>query len=405
VYGGTPDLAIQSIYENSNSVTQELRLSGEGGIFKYVLGGYYFRESHIADNRAPFNLLLFGGPDQFVQFYNAGGQETTNAYAGFGQVDIKPVSKLTLSVGLRYSYEKKHLHEFVSVDTATPYDNTRPIEPLFFPAGAFTQFQDASYSSFDPRFTLSYQFNPRVIGYATYSQGFKSGGFNIGGAQPAFAPERIKDYEVGLKGDFLHGHLRTNVSAFYYDYTNLQVNQTKGFSEQTVNAASAKVKGVEAEVTALLATRLRVSLNAAWLDATYTKFDTEDPAREALGTLHLQGNRLNYAPKYKVGGTVAYTIPSPYGNFTPTADVIWTDRVYFTPYNTARLSQAAHTNIDLSIHWVGNNSDWTGSIFVRNLTNKIYITGAGVNNPILNFNRNGQVSAPRTYGIQLTRHF
>jgi len=404
VYGGVKDLAIQSIYENSNSVTQEVRLSGGNNIFNYVIGGYYFHEDHVTDNRAPFSLLLFGGPDQFVQFYNAGGTEKTNAYAGFGQADIKLLSGLTLSVGLRYSHEKKDLSEFASVDFATPYDKSVPIVPLI-PTTGLSPPQTASYNSVDPRVSLTYQFNPRVIGYVTYSQGFKSGGFNIGGVQPAFNPERIKDYEGGLKGDYLDGRLRANVAAFYYDYTNLQVNETRGFSEQTLNAASAKVKGVEAEFTALPTTQLRVSLNAAWLNATYTDFMTGDPARLSLGTLNLKGNRLNYAPKYKVGGSVAYTIPSLYGNFTPTADVTWTDRLFFTPYNTPRLSQPAHTNLDLSIRWVGVDPVWTGSLFVRNATNKIYITGAGVNNPILKYNRAGQVSAPRTFGIQVTRHF
>lgn len=403
VYGGSPDLALDSLYENSDSFTQEVRLSGSAGIFKYVIGGYYFYEDHLADNRAPFNLLLFGGPNEFVQFYNAGGREKTNAYAGFGQTDIKLLSRLTLSLGLRYSYEKKDLSEFETVDVSTPYDNSEPLEPLFPTTGLSRE--TASWSSVDPRFSLSYQFNPRVIGYITYSQGFKSGGFNIGGIQPAFAPERIKDYEAGLKGDFLDGRLRANIAGFYYDYSNLQVNETQGISVQTINAASAKVKGVEAELTALPTTHLRVSLNAAWLDATYTDFKTEDPARLSLGTLNLAGNYLNYAPKYKVALDVAYTIPTPYGDFTPTADVTWADRVYFTPYNTPRLSQPAHANLDLFIRWVGVNRVYTGSLFLRNVTNEIYLTGAGVNNPVLNFSREGQVSAPRTYGIQLTRRF
>jgi iron complex outermembrane receptor protein len=403
VYGGVPDLGIQLLYENSNSVTQEVRLSGSDSIFKYVIGGYYFYEDHVTDNRAPFNALTFGGPNQFVQFYNAGGTEKTNAFAGFGQADIEVLSGLTLSVGLRYSHEKKDLNEFESVDLSTPYDITMPIGPLI-PTTGLTP-KTASYTSHDPRFSLSYQFNPRLIGYVTYSQGFKSGGFNIGGLQAPFAPERIKDYEFGLKGDYLDRRLRANIAAFYYDYSNLQVNETQGLSEQTINAATAKVKGVEAELTALPTTHLRVSLNAAWLDATYTHFNTEDPARLSLGTLNLAGNYLNYAPKYKVGLDVAYTIPSPYGDFTPTADVNWTDRLYFTPFNTPLLSQPAHTNLDLSIRWVGVNPVWTGSLFARNVTNKIYITGAGVNNPLLGFDRNGQVSAPRTFGIEVTRHF
>lgn len=412
VYGGVQDLAIQSIYEKSNSFTQELRLSGETGIFKYVIGGYYFHESHVSDNRAPFNGVLFGGEDRYYEFFNSGGFEKTNAYAAFGQVDVKVLPKLTLSVGLRYSREKKKVREFFSVDLANFYDASAPIKPLIPSTGLVPN--SASWSSTDPRVSLSYQFTPRVIGYATYSQGFKSGGFNIGNIQPPFNPERIKDYEVGLKGDFLNGRLRANVAAFYYDYSNLQVNQTRGISLQTINAASAKIKGVEAEMTALPTSSLRLSLNAAWLDATYSKFDTDDPARPTLGvfnpetgtfTLDLSGNRLNYAPKYKVSGSVAYTIETPYGTFTPTVDATWTDRVYFTAYNTSRLSQPGYATLDLSVRWVGNNPDWTANLFMRNVTDKVYLASAGVNNPLLHYNRSGQVGAPRTFGLQVTRHF
>jgi iron complex outermembrane receptor protein len=119
---------------------------------------------------------------------------------------------------------------------------------------------------------------------------------------------------------------------------------------------------------------------------------------------NLKGHPLNYAPKYKIAGSIAYTIQSPYGNFTPTADITWTDRLYFSPFKTARLSQRAHTNLDLFLRWVGNNPDWTGSLFVRNVTDKVYLTGAAVGNALTRA-RGGQVSAPRTFGIQVTRHF
>ena len=405
--GGVWDLVPLLLFENSNSVTQEERLSGENGRFKYVIGGYYFYENQSVDTRAPFSEALLGAPladkDQYVQFYNAGGFEKTNAYAGYGQLDTEIVSGLTFSVGVRYSKEKKDLSEFATVDLTTPYDNFQPLTPLLPTTGLSRE--TASWSSTDPRFSLSYQFDPHVIGYVTYSQGFKSGGFNIGGLQPPFQPERLKDYEFGLKGDYLDGRLRANVAAFYYDYSNLQVNIVKNFNPQTLNAATAKVKGVEAEFTALPTTHLRLSLNAAWLDAYYTEFETSDSSRPELGVLNLAGHPLDYAPHYKLAESVAYTIPSPYGDFTPTADVTETDRLYFTPFETPFLSQPAHVNLDLSIRWVGVNPDWTGSLFVRNVTNKIYITGAGVGNAAENYALDGQVSDPRTFGIQVTRHF
>lgn len=113
-------------------MTQELRLSGNNGRFKYVIGGYYFYEDHSVDTRAPFSEALLGAPaadkNNYVQFYNAGGWEKTNAYAGFGQVDAEIVSGLTLSVGLRYSKEYKDMTEFATVDFTTPYDPSKSIQ-------------------------------------------------------------------------------------------------------------------------------------------------------------------------------------------------------------------------------------------------------------------------------------
>src|SRR3546814_10634380 len=85
--------------------------------------------------------------------------------------------------------------------------------------------------------------------YASATSGFKSGGFQLGDGRP-FLPEYVWSYEVGLKSTLLDRRLRANFSAFYYDYTNLQVVEYNNGVASTTNAGKATIKGVEAELMA-----------------------------------------------------------------------------------------------------------------------------------------------------------
>src|SRR3546814_16788244 len=84
--------------------------------------------------------------------------------------------------------------------------------------------------------------------YASYNRGFKSGNFSIiPPTTPAFEPEILDAYEVGVKSTFLHGRGKFNASAFYYDYNNLQLSASLLGSFVTINAAKARIKGIEVD--------------------------------------------------------------------------------------------------------------------------------------------------------------
>src|SRR3546814_5523713 len=80
--------------------------------------------------------------------------------------------------------------------------------------------------------------------YASATRGFKSGGFQLGDGRP-FLPEYVWSYEVGLKSTLLDRRLRANFSAFYYDYTNLQVVEYNNGVASTTNAGKPIIRSQE----------------------------------------------------------------------------------------------------------------------------------------------------------------
>lgn len=387
--------------EKSDSFTQEIRIAHSAGPVDFIIGGYFFHEKNEASTVAQLSGGYFGLSDALREGARYGGSQTTNAWAAFGQATINLSERLGIDLGLRYSYEDRHTDEYNQLDLVRIYD---PNNPPFAPGFVRFARQHASWSSLDPKVTLHYKLSDDVMTYATYSQGFKSGGFNIGFLQPAFDPEEITDYEVGIKADLFDRRLRANVSGFYYDYKQLQVNVVEGLQLVTRNAAKAKIYGVEAEVTALPTDNLKIDLNFAWLHAEFTDYETVDAGRPELGLLDLKGNRLSYAPKYKVGGAIGYSLQTSIGEFTPRVNVAWTSRVDFSQFNLPYVGQKARTEIDLFLDYDAGNG-WAANLFVRNLSNDRYNVSGTVASGFLGYPVLGQPGVPRTYGLAVTRRF
>lgn len=424
VDGFIQELSRLYITERSNVFTQEVRLSHRFGDFAdIIVGGYYFHEKNLARNQVPHKGVVLAGPfgvtgdpDAFYDFYQTFGLQRTNAYAAFAQANIHLTDQLELDLGARYSTESKKVLEAKQLDVASPFVLNDPIRPGFDPAaglfgggplapgGGFIN-QKETWSSFDPKVTLSYQVTPSTMFYATWSRGFKSGGFNIGGLQAPFKPEKLTNYEIGVKTDLLDRRLRTNISAFNYDYKELQQNIVIGNALITRNAATARLRGVEAEITARPTDELTLSLNGAHLDGKFKDFESADPTHAELGVQDLRGNQLPNAPKWQIGGDISYAIETGIGRFTPRAGVTWFDKVYFTEFNTAELVQPSRTMVNLSLTWEGRDPSWTVSAFVKNATDDTYISNSATSNPLLGLPNTAYYGAPRTAGFSVTKTF
>lgn len=407
------------IRERAKQFTQELRLTHTIGPVDILVGAYYFREKAFAGLHALPAPIYFGIPST-PQLPNTGqpvgaiygGDQLTKAYAAFSQVTINLTDRLGIDLGLRYSSEKRDLVEHSIFDVLNPLD---PSLPFFdaVPASAIKA-QKAKWTSTDPKVTVHYQFSDTVFGYASFSEGFKSGGFNPGFLQDPFDPETITAYEVGLKADLFERRLRANISAFRYDYKNLQVNIAEGIQLITRNAAAAKLYGVEGQFTALPIDDLRIDLSLAWLDTKYTDYITGDPSFPGQGdpgvflpggapAFDLSGNQLAYAPKFKIDGEIGYTFRSANGNFTPRLNVMWVDKIFFSQFNHPWVQQPARTEVNAFLDYASSDGTWSATAFVRNLTNNTYEVSATVFSDFIGSQVGGQLGAPRTYGLSVTK--
>ncbi|CAH0357052.1 TonB-dependent receptor [Sphingobium sp. CECT 9361] len=416
------------IREKAEIYSAELRLSQKIGEFAdLIVGGYYFNEVNTATNQVPFKGLVFAAPfgltgvvdpNQYYEFYGSYGRVNTDAYAAFGQLNIRLSDQWSLDLGARYSHETKDLDEQLQTDLLTPFVRDNALNTTFNPAAGSlggTTNQTKTWTSFDPKATLSFKATRDIMFYATYSEGFKSGGYNIGGLQAPFNPETLTNYEIGIKADLFDRRLRVNLSAFNYDYTDLQESIIVGTVITTKNATSARVRGMEAEITGKPTDNLTMSLNVAYLDQKFKQFFDFDGAHAnratsidpATGgpTQDLTGYQLPGAPNWQVGGEIGYTIASPIGDFTPRANVTWYDRVFFNHFNTVEASQPSRTMVNLFLGWQSTDASWSASAYVKNLTDDTYISSTNVNLGLLGFSRTAAYGAPRTVGLSVTKKF
>lgn len=399
-----------------DSKNGELRyVSPAGEPVDFVVGLYY-----QADNWRQFNTVLANPTTTTL----AQLEQDTQSRAIFALVNAHPVDGLTLSIGGRYSHDRK------KYDIASQaFVNGRRIS-------SFASKLEAAWSEFTPRFTLEYRFSPEAMVYANYSQGYKAGGYNSRGTIPEnvgpFDPERVTAHELGVKTDLFDRLLRFNVAGFINRYRDLQSAVTKMGSVRaeniTTNVAAAKIYGLEFEALLRPSRNFTISANLAYLNARYTDFcaDTNGvftngapepgqcgPAVPVLlngvpnGTFAVPTDSttldLANAPKWSGSLSVDYTIPVSFGKVK-----LHSDARYSSRFNTWGRSNAAGyyrdevVLVNASIALSPDDEGWKVTGYITNLTNRKVISGA-INagaTPISQF-----YQAPREFGIELGYKF
>ncbi|MGE4429615.1 MAG: TonB-dependent receptor [Sphingobium sp.] len=387
--------------ETSDEYTQELQVNLDTDRNKLVVGAFYMHENIDGFIKGPLNLLAVGGPDLFVQGFYSGGRLKTDAAAIFAQDSYSITDRLRLTLGARYSWEKKKVADHSDFNFDDLYD------PENGPRGPAHR-DDETFKSFTPKIGLDYDIADKVMVYASYSKGFKAGTFNLGSAGPALNPEKVDAYEIGLKSTLLDGHLRANLSGFYYDYSDLQVGKVQGQLLILENAAAAEIYGLEGEFTLEPARDFIIGLNASWLHARFKNYITADQARpggdgktldeNGLPAFDLSGNMLPQAPRYTIDLSAQYSFDVPGGSLTVRGESYWSDRVYFSPFNLEHMSQPAFDTQNAYITYRNDNGlRLTG--FVRNIGNQTIRASAQVATTLLGSPVIGFVKPPRTYGL------
>jgi iron complex outermembrane receptor protein len=316
----TVDLYYTQRTQRYRQISQELRAAGDlfAGL-DYVVGLYYFNSRyHLTQHTRLFAFDPSIPPDVFdtnPQFVVG----RTKSYAIFGDFNWAFAEGFRLSFGGRFTHDKKFLsNAFGGV-----------------PIGE----GEASFEKFTPKLGVDWRPNDNTMLYASWSRGYRSGGFSPRAATAATAatpykPETVDSYEIGGKFDLLDRRLQLNLAAFYSDYSGLQQNTTipggpTGNQTITGNVGSATIKGIEADFAARLAPGLRLSGTFGYLDAKFKGFivGNVSPVNPAMIIpFDYSKNDPIYSPKITASLNLDYTIPTSFGEVNANVGYRYIDR-------------------------------------------------------------------------------
>lgn len=292
--------------ETSRQFSQELRFVSEkngnlsfGGLVDWIVGLYYYNDQSYHRDTFAYGADSVPGAGNVDTTY---GNYSTKSYAAFGQATIHLAKTVELTLGGRYTQDRK------SATLGATTTDTRPLV-----GAAFVQPNpEVIFKSFDPRVVLSWQPNRNLNIYASYSQGFKSGGYQytpLTAAQAAsvFRPETIKAYEAGIKSVWMGGAVRANAAAFRYDYKDLQVSTVVDLGggntpSLIANAADSRIQGGELDLTVEPIRDLQFTFGYAYTDAKYGTY--KGPAG-----VDFSNTSLVRAPKNSINTSAQYTFP------------------------------------------------------------------------------------------------
>lgn len=436
----------------SEQYSQELRLASPADQRLSWLAGLYAFDGKIENRAVAANYVRGGAPGTAnawgtgPQFTDSTYSQKTRNFAFFGNLSFKVSEAFRISGGARWSHEKSSFDWTYGAanivgSAATfianlPQTNIRGYAPrdLIFAERAT---QKAKAWTYD--ITPEYVFSEQVRIYGRYAHGILPGGYTTTGnvllptttsgtvnlplaatgaaptairANQIFAlnPEKIDSYEVGLKTSWFDRKLTIDLTAFYYDYTNLVVNVPTQIdplpANPTVlfrNAGAAEIKGIELRLDAAPVKGLTINASFGYLDSEYTKDFGE--------TATILGARTPRTSKFTASLAASYTHEvSGGGSLTYAVDGNWRSKFYFYPTIATQITnpdplftQEAYAVANARIAWaIDADESLTLAASVQNLTNKQYKAHAL---PISSGFSNQIYGRPRSYLLSATAKF
>ncbi len=443
-YPGIPgDLSLfdASRDDNRDTFQQEFRLASQfDGNFNYVAGAFYQK------NDAEFCVIQkLGFVDLFgiapFGLFDANGRTLCNrqdaeAFAGFvdGTYDVS--DRLHLTAGLRLTHEKKawagrQIGFSWDIDpTVTLADIDEPLDFADFdkyPAGV--AYNEKTWTEPTWHVVLGYDISEDTFGYASYSRGFKSGGYNdqvgnalnLVAAQAAAAadpdlpdptnptdPEIADSFEIGIKSNF-DNRANLSVTGFYVKYRDAQraLNATViddlGFTTQETlffNAANMAVYGIEAEGSVMLTDDLILTGNAAWTKGDYKEY-IADTDFDGVIDVDQSDYPVERAPEFMMSANLNYT-----HDMADKGEVSFNTRlshesesiVFHAVPGIPNTTLNAKTLLDVNITYTDADDRYHVTFLAKNITDSRYRTGS---QPVANFWIMSSYGAPRYFGAEV----
>lgn len=427
-YSPFPTSVIHDV-QDQKQFSQEFQLSGTAsdGKLSWLVGGYYFNEKNNDDNDVGLASGLYQAfeamPGAFVPLIPglvcpaappapcAGGAGNplnalfdlhlnpvtaldTNNLAAFLHLTYDLSDQLSITLGGRYSYEKKEYF----------------IDSKFLDSGNIITpptTDEQTWSKFTPKIGLDYHVNEDVLLYASFSKGFKSGGWNPRPLSPSevkrYDQENLTAYEAGIKSRLFDNRMTFNLAGFYSQYKDVQlfsnsVNPDNGSLLLTVdNAGDVDIWGFEAEIVARPLQGLDLNFGLGYMDNKYINL--------AASTGYSIDNKQQNAPKWTLnaGMQYAFDLGQDMGMLTIRGDLNHRGMTFNDPQNSLSIAQPAYTLLNGRVTWDSEDENWQVAFYVQNITDKVYFTSAeyipafGV--------RTAVYGRPREWGMSVSRSF
>ncbi len=409
-FDGTP-FTIFHFPDNSETAdqrSQELRYASKfSDRYEFVIGAFYFDQSYFVGERRQIITGMGLNDAVLTDRAQIAGIDHDNL-SFFAEANINLGEAWELTVGARHSKEEKTAR-FAALGTCS----------LDFTTCTPVLSRNASWSDFTPKIALKYNLTSDTMVYVSRTEGFRSGTFDArANTVDSFLnstpnPETVEAYELGLKTTALDGRLRFNAAVYQSDYTDIQrlaleevpltVNST-GRIQRLINAASATIRGVELELSALLAEGFKIDASVGYVDAAYDEFEGFDadgvpgynPVTDPAAAKNKKFERVpettfNVAASYDrplaVGGELGFRL-----------SYNWTDEYFNDALNAPIIRQSSYGLLDASVNYKNEKGNIIVSLFGRNLADEEYFDFA-LDNALTTQTWGGM---PRTYGVRVS---
>ncbi|PKP97425.1 MAG: TonB-dependent receptor [Alphaproteobacteria bacterium HGW-Alphaproteobacteria-13] len=413
------DVDVPGIYKNEQ-LSQEFQLLYEGDRLNGLVGFYYLDAKAITN----FDVLLYTTGDLlgFPQFSSyTGGTVKTDTWSVFGDFTYDVTDQLSISLGGRYTSDVRDARILKQRRILGPDPQLGGDAPVALVTDS--DFRGSrKFTKFTPRASVSFKPTDDHMVYASYSSGFKGGGFDPRGNSTGaldtdgdgvrsyqeifdfltFDPETVDSYEVGYKGSLFDRRLRLAITAFRADYKDVQIPGSVGidndgdgvfetFAGVTTNASKARLQGVEVESFATLArdfagngSAITLAGTLGYIDAKYRSFNTilsffdadgtPDPTIVAAPIDLAKYRRIQNTPTWTTSGTLGAALPAMSGLLNLSTTVSYRSRTTQFEVPTPYLDQKGYALWDANLVWTAPNERYSIGLHGKNLLDKQYKT-------------------------------